>query len=397
MRVGIFLGSKPSDGGTYLYSKAVLRGLMAFADNSLNKKDVIAVYSEQSWRDVVNNYSSLQGFYYDTSFIKTIALWWRRFGISTVLWRKIAPLIDPFTRFVQKMNCDFWFFPAQDIWAYRLPVNSITTIYDLMHKYESRFPEVSSVGRYKRREKHYKSICRWSTAVVVDSKIGRKQLKESYGISHENIYILPYIAFIDKLPVPSKAENILRKYSLPKKFIFYPAQFWAHKNHEILIEAVNKLKDELPDLCLVFTGSEKNNYQNIIRNIDEYNLNKMVVNLGFVSQSDIYNLYSVARALIFPSFFGPTNIPPLEAFYFGCPAAVADVYGMAEQIQSAAILFDPTSLTKVIDTVRILWNDDEVCSQLITKGHEWTRKWGAPQFNKQIENILLSINEKNLC
>lgn len=42
--------------------------------------------------------------------------------------------------------------------------------------------------------------------------------------------------------------------------------------------------------------------------------------------------YRRARRMVMPTYFGPTNIPPLEANALGCPVAVSKVYGMPEQL-----------------------------------------------------------------
>lgn len=41
-------------------------------------------------------------------------------------------------------------------------------------------------------------------------------------------------------------------------------------------------------------------------------------------------LYQKAWAMIMPSYFVPTNIPPLEAMALGCPVAVLNRYAMPE-------------------------------------------------------------------
>jgi len=50
--------------------------------------------------------------------------------------------------------------------------------------------------------------------------------------------------------------------------------------------------------------------------------------------------------MIMPTFFGPTNIPPLEAIAVGCPVAVSNIYGMPHQLGDAALYFNPTRVEK---------------------------------------------------
>lgn len=129
--------------------------------------------------------------------------------------------------------------------------------HDLMHRYKPQFCEV--MVDFVRREALYTSMYRFTSTVVVDLSLGRKQFIESYGKSAKKIpriCILPFVNFRRKL---SKEQFDLfnRKNYFPEKFIFYPAQFWPHKNHMNLLKAINSLKDEIKDIKLILVGSEK--------------------------------------------------------------------------------------------------------------------------------------------
>ena len=53
--------------------------------------------------------------------------------------------------------------------------------------------------------------------------------------------------------------------------------------------------------------------------------------------------------MVFPSLFGPDNLPPLEAIAHGCPAMVADIPGAREQLGSAVSYFQPFSELKLAE------------------------------------------------
>ena len=110
--------------------------------------------------------------------------------------------------------------------------------------------------------------------------------------------------------------------------------------------------------------------------------------LGFVSREELNALYEGALALIFPSFFGPDNIPPLEAFALGCPVLASRVAGAEEQLGSAALLFDPTVPTDIADKVFALRSDPALRKQL-TKEGEKIAQWRSPErYIAQIDEIL---------
>src|SRR6185503_2369353 len=110
--------------------------------------------------------------------------------------------------------------------------------------------------------------------------------------------------------------------------------------------------------------------------------------VGRVPDADMAQFYRRARCLVMPTFFGPTNIPPLEAFALGCPAAVSGIYGMPEQVGDAALTFDPRSQDEIADALRRLWTDDALCLRLRERGHERARAWNQAAFNRRLEAIL---------
>ena len=155
-----------------------------------------------------------------------------------------------------------------------------------MHRYERRFPEVSAFGLFWRRERHYRRICRHALGVLVDSDVGGRQLVESYALPPERIHVLPYVAppYMQAKAVPVGFDE---RYRLPESFVFYPAQFWEHKNHVRLLLALASLRPEFPELHLVLAGSPKNAYERVLREIDRLGLADRVSVLGYVPDEDM--------------------------------------------------------------------------------------------------------------
>ena len=96
-----------------------------------------------------------------------------------------------------------------------------------------------------------------------------------------------------------------------------------------------------------------------------------------------------------PTFFGPTNIPPLEAFACGCPVAVSNIYGMPEQVGDAGLLFNPRSDVEIADTIYKLWTDNDIIKNLINMGHQKNKEWGQTQFNQRLLEIITKTIGEN--
>jgi glycosyltransferase involved in cell wall biosynthesis len=90
--------------------------------------------------------------------------------------------------------------------------------------------------------------------------------------------------------------------------------------------------------------------------------------LGFVEQNDLIDLYKGAFCLAFPTFSGPDNLPPLEAFALGCPVIASEVPGAHEQLGEAAILIPPTNERALADAMLRL-RDRKTRKQFIKAGY----------------------------
>lgn len=139
----------------------------------------------------------------------------------------------------------------------------------------------------------------------------------------------------------------------------------------------------------MLVGSERNYLQHINEIIQEKVLQDNVSILGFVSDEQMIYLYKHAVALVMPSYFGPTNIPPLEAMALGCPVIVSDKYAMREQVGEAGLLCNPDSPESIAECIDQVWNDLELRQAMIQKGYEQTGRWSGKDFKKRFAQIVL--------
>jgi len=385
-KIGLYLDSVVG-GGVYQYNLSILNAVMDLSNNGF---DTVIAYSNSDWDKYLNR-KNIKSIKIPHSILSKI---WFQTHRPLSLWRKLCPYFDNFSKSFIDEQCDLWIFPSQDIWSYCLPIDTMVTVHDLMHRYERRFPEASSNRMYKTRERHYSRISKYAKSIFVDSDIGKNQMIKSYNTDFNKVHTLPYIPpqyiFNEGTNI-----NVHELYDLPKKFIFYPAQFWLHKNHKSLLEATLRIKKQYPDIFLVFVGQKKNGYQSIIQSIKKYNLSENIKILDYIPNKHMPELYKAARAMIMPTFFGPTNIPPLEAMALGCPVAISNIYAMPKQIGEAGLVFDPNSIDEIVNTMISLWTDDTLVKSLRQKGLKKSKGWQQSQFNTRFINIIKSELEKN--
>jgi glycosyltransferase involved in cell wall biosynthesis len=349
--------------------------------------EVVVAYGDEGWKEVL-----------DRLHIKGIRLrHWRRGETIAKLFmgaflhaswaRAMAPTINPLVAELRNLSCNAWIFPAQDALTWQMCGPTIATIHDLMHRYEPSFPEASSWWRYLWREHRFRNLANASTAVLVDSETGRNHVIESYGTPPGHIHSLPYVA-PDYIYAAYERPRVSEHYQLPGKFLFYPAQFWPHKNHLRLVEALARARQACPDMELVLTGGANRDYEKVKTRVLALRLEQVVHFLGYVPDTDLASLYRRARGLIMPTFFGPTNIPPLEAMACGCPVLISNIYGIPEQCGDAALYFSPNSIDEMQRVMTSLWQDDALFKRLSAKGLERTASWRQVDFNKRLADIV---------
>lgn len=387
-RIGLFLGIEPNAGGLFQYVQSLLDALSTFPTDDYQ---IEVAYTSQTWKTVLDNYSfSVTRLKYGKLGLQ-LANVIMYLHIPGVIVRRFFSVCNPIAWQLNSLKCEAWIFPAHDAISYQLRLPVIGAVHDLMHRYERLWgpsiPGVAGGFRYYVREHRFSNLVNWAKGILVDSEVGRTHIVNSYGTDPAKIYSLP---FIPPPYIHQSIENRIfdSKYNLPAKFFFYPSQFWPHKNHKTLISAAATIRPECPDIQLVFTGRKKHYYEQIRDYADSIDMLDRITFTGYVPDLDIPSFYLRARALVMPTFLGPTNIPPLEALACGCPVAVSGIYAMPEQLGDAALYFDPHSVNDMASKMKQLWLDDLSCQLLKERGYKKTASWNLNQFAARLKYIL---------
>lgn len=263
---------------------------------------------------------------------------------------------------------DLMYFPSpRGIRAVKVPY--IITVWDLQHRLQPYFPEVSFNGwTFEEREIFYQKYLPKASYILIGNQVGKNQIMNFYNIPDFRIKTIPLP--VDDSFFESHADiDIKQKFNIKNEYIFYPAQFWPHKNHIRLLKALKILNSQGEKYSLVLTGSDQGNLDYINKKTVEMNLQEQVYNLGFVEKEDMISLYKNAACLVFPSFFGPDNIPPLESMALGCPVISSNSEGMQEQLGDAALFFNPCDENEIVECVKKLQNN-EIRTHLVQKGYD---------------------------
>lgn len=373
MRVGFFVGKIQNEkiGGGHTFQMSIIEGLM----------------NVESEHEFYFYYHSQNNLFEDTKNVKFINM---KFECTTIVKKKLfykkKKIIEShLDKLTLRDNIELVYFISPMFQEVETPF--IFTVWDLAYRSSGHFPEVIINNEFANRESHYSRIIPRASFNVIGNNEGKRQICKYFNIENERVKTI-------SMPTPNYVYNlnpddsILRKHNLEsKKFLFYPAQFWPHKNHIRLVKAMKKLKEQGSDFKLVFTGSDVGNEKYIKQKVKEYNLENDVLFLGFVTKQEIIALYQNAFALTYASYFGPDNIPPLESMALKCPVIASDIVGFREQLGDCALFFDSKDENDLVKKIKQL-NDKKLVDDLVKKGEILAKDCSVENYiSKMIEII----------
>jgi glycosyltransferase involved in cell wall biosynthesis len=210
-------------------------------------------------------------------------------------------------------------------------------------------PEYFDKVNLSKRLKYQDRVLLGGENVVVTSHTMFSEVQQFYDDKrikrNGRIFIAPFVSFLDT----EKNTNISSEstFNLKKAYFYVPNQFWAHKNHLVVIEALRILnsKDVL-DFDLIFTGKEYDfrnpEYTNGLKHkINEYGLSNNVIFLGFVDRCEQIRIFQNAIAIIQPSFYEGWGTVVEDSKALKKKVIASDIPVHLEQLKEKAVFFDP--------------------------------------------------------
>ncbi len=318
----------------------------------------------------------------------------------------IHKFLSKFEKILMSYNIDFVHFNSVSLLSLKLKLLSFGVHYwDSCHLDHPEFPEIKKDNSFEKREKSYNLILKKSSYVIADSLESRDNLVSRYSIIQKKIFTIPMLPnffvldFIDNVKRTEDVEVPKIKYNIKRDYIFYPAQFLPHKNHIYILEAIKILKDKNILIDVVFAGRERTNLKYIVEEINKFSLQDQVTLVGAVDSEYLPYLYKDSLALVMPTYFGPTNLPPIEAMALGVPVIYSDLFFNNEQVKDIFLpinLKDPHTLC---DAIKNLLSNKTLKEELISRGKNHILQLinNHNQSMKVLKNIYLDFYLKRKC
>ncbi len=360
MKIGAILSVTVTSGGGFNQSLNALLQMARLCEG----RHALSVYTTKQ-----ENVSQLQGLGLDCVCVQPgLADLWVGYASTGPLTRQLQKRLRVTSKLEARLladGVDLAYFAGPSLRPLTLQrVPYVATVWDLCHRDFPEFPEVAEPAAFYERELAFGHGLPRAYCVLTDSDALSERVARRYAVDRERLLAMPFSPspFFD-IPAAEPPEEVLRRHGLAPGYLFYPAQFWPHKNHVRILQALRILRQEGIALRAVFSGGDQGNRAAIAACIRAWDLD--VALPGFVPPADMPALYQGALAVVMPTYFGPTNLPPLEAWKTGRPLIYSS--HLAEQAGDAALLADPDDASELAGRIRAILSP-ELRAELVARG-----------------------------
>ncbi|MBF7072235.1 glycosyltransferase [Glaciecola sp. MH2013] len=353
IRLGIFFPSpKLWMGGANYY----LRLVTLLAEYSTNIKVIVFMSRDidSDFAELLSSMNNVQLVYVKSTQQKLIEV------LSAVLLGKDKAI----SLLAEKHNIDVFYSNATFFgWNFKTPV--LYWIPDLQHIY---LPKMFSMLKKLKRNIGFLAQAKFSSGIVLSSYDAKNSFLKTYATPEDKLFVVRFA--VKAASVPQKdIEAVKEKYQLEDKYIFLPNQYWPHKNHEVVLRAIEFLRSKgEKSFQIVSTGSTESESfkkcETLIRAMEITSAEYSV--LGLVPGSDVLALMAGSSFVLNPSLFEGWSSTVEEAKALNKKMILSDIPIHREQepkhgeflffdpqnIESLAVLICSTTKTKVMPTAQ---------------------------------------------
>jgi len=268
----------------------------------------------------------------------------------------------------------------------------IVTIHDL---WLERFPEYSSKFLGQRLSSYKtKRTARRARKVITVSKFSAQELTELFGLSADQIVMIPNGVSDDFFPRQDTGAFMALKQRIgltADRYILFIGGADPRKNHRVVMEAASLMSTHLEGRMLVFAGSPTHPFGSYEGTTKSYGLTGRVLCTGRLPQRDLQLLYSYADLFVFPSLYEGFGMPVLEAMACGAPVITSKTTALGEVAGDAAMLVDPRNARELADTMHQVLENESLRAALRTKGFARVKQYTWSESARQTCELYASL------
>jgi glycosyltransferase involved in cell wall biosynthesis len=271
--------------------------------------------------------------------------------VQALLWGRVPSLV----RLFSAHRIDLVFEAAQ-FFGWRIGFPTIAWIPDFQHK---ELPHLFSKSGWWKREIGFRAQIIGGRRIMLSSNDAKNACERYYpatkGRTRSVHFAIPAGASSDFV----EARSIADSYGLPPNFIFMPNQFWRHKNHLLVLDALNILRGRGVNIVVAASGKEhdprsQEYFPEFVQDLKTHGLESSFRLLGLISYADLGALMRCCQAMLNPSLFEGWSTTVEEARALATPVLLSDLDVHREQMGSAASYFSRNSAESLADSLQAI-------------------------------------------
>ncbi len=286
--------------------------------------------------------------------------WMNQARKQASLARSLALGLDaPVQKLLQAHGIDVIFENAQ-FFGKKLGIPAIAWIPDFQHR---GMRHLFSRTAYWKRELGFRAQIAASRTIMLSSEDARKTCETLYpstvGRTHVVRFAVPPPTII---PTAAQAGAVADRYGLPASYFFMPNQFWQHKNHLMVVDALALLKRRGQTIVVAASGKQLDprrpaHFENVKSAIARSGVADSFRLLGLLPYEDLVPLMCASVALLNPSHFEGWSTTVEEARALGVPMLLSDLDVHLEQAKGIARFFDRHSAESLANALQSAQED----------------------------------------
>jgi glycosyltransferase involved in cell wall biosynthesis len=252
----------------------------------------------------------------------------------------------------------------------RRGIPAISWIPDFQHR---RLPQMFSEEERRGRDAWFELMCRLSARVIVSSETTRADLG---AFCPRHVGKARVLRFVDSSTraMTATAWPVARdRYGLPEKFFLLPNQFWAHKNHRLVVSALALLRERGDAPAVVATGPTEDHrnpsyFGELMEDVRRKEVGDEFRVLGAIPYEDLAALMRRCVAIVNPSLFEGWSTSIEEAKSLGKSVILSNIPVHREQAPRHATFVDPTDPSSLAAALVDGWQTHDAAADARRQG-----------------------------
>jgi glycosyltransferase involved in cell wall biosynthesis len=245
-------------------------------------------------------------------------------------------------------------------------VPSVLTVHDMIFKL---FREHQKPQNYWYLNATMPLYCRRADAIITVSESSKRDIVAHYKVDPSKVTVIYEAASREFAPAqPDAVDAVRRQYGLPDRFLIHVGVIEPRKNLTRLVEALQLVRDQGVRIPLVIVGGKGWLYDDLFRRLEGLEVRDSVQFTGYAPAGDLPVLYSASTLATMPSVYEGAGLPVLEAMACGVPVVCSNASSLPEMGGKAARYFDPYDVQAMADTIRVVWTDADLRTEMSRQG-----------------------------